>query len=112
MVNPLIVCGECPGCQVGAPMTCNKVGFVGLTGGGGGLAETVVVAQHSVVAIPDDMPLDHGALVEPLAVGWHAVEASNIRNGNDVVILGAGEVRESILQWAQTDGTPKKVRLA
>ncbi len=37
-------------------------------------------------------PVDVGALMEPLAVVWHAVKRSNMQAGDKVLILGAGPV--------------------
>ena len=37
-------------------------------------------------------PVELGALMEPLAVAWHAVKKSNIKAGDKVLVLGGGPV--------------------
>lgn len=37
VVQPIIYCGECGSCKEGIPNCCDKNGFVGLSGWGGGL---------------------------------------------------------------------------
>lgn len=66
--------------------------FIGLAGGGGGLAEQIAVNQHWVHPIPEDMPLDEAALIEPLAVAYHAFERSGAQSGDVALIGGAGPI--------------------
>lgn len=75
-VNPLLYCGECRQCARGDYHVCDSVGFIGLSGGGGGFAENIVVDAEKAVPLRDDLPLEYGALVEPLSVGLHAVRRS------------------------------------
>lgn len=72
---------------------CHDGGFVGLSGGGGGLSEAVCVNATHVFPLPENVPLDIGALVEPLSVAWHAVSAaSDINPESTVAILGGGPI--------------------
>ncbi len=65
--------------------------FIGLGGRGGGLAEKIVVERRWVHPI-GDIPLDEAALIEPLAVGYHAFERSGARAGDFALIGGAGPI--------------------
>lgn len=47
--------------------------------------------------LPDDMPLEIGALVEPLSVGWHAVNTSPFKEGDSVLVLGGGPIGLSVV---------------
>jgi len=91
VVEPYFVCDECPPCKAGNYHLCEKMGFIGLAGGGGGLSEKVVVDQRWVHKI-GDIPLDEAALIEPLSVGHHAVVRSGATAGNVAVIGGAGPI--------------------
>jgi (R,R)-butanediol dehydrogenase/meso-butanediol dehydrogenase/diacetyl reductase len=71
VVEPYFVCDECGPCREGDYNLCTKMGFIGLAGGGGGLSEKVVVDARWVHPI-GDIPLDEAALIEPLAVAYHA----------------------------------------
>lgn len=71
---------------------------MGLSGGGGGLSESVVVPEHTVHKLPDHIPLDIGALVEPLSVAWHAISAAPHTPNSTVLVLGGGPIGLAIVQ--------------
>ncbi|KAI1786916.1 GroES-like protein [Ganoderma leucocontextum] len=94
VVEPLLSCRKstCPFCRDGTRNVCPHTTFIGIGGCGGGLAEYISVDEDLVHALPEGIPLDVGALMEPLAVVWHAVKRSNMRAGDKVLILGAGPI--------------------
>lgn len=67
-------------------------------GWGGGLSEHVVVPEYAVYKLPDNVGLDVAALVEPLSVAWHAVNASPFKPSDTVLILGGGPIGLSVIQ--------------
>ncbi|NHU86230.1 2,3-butanediol dehydrogenase [Kocuria sp. JC486] len=69
-----------------------NMNFIGLAGRGGGLGEKISVKRRWVHAISQDLPLDQAALIEPLSVGYHAVERSGAKAGDVAVIGGAGPI--------------------
>ncbi|KAG6169806.1 hypothetical protein E4U48_000501 [Claviceps purpurea] len=97
-VQPIIYDGDCRSCVRGLVNCCDSNGFVGLSGWGGGLSETMVVPESCVKRLPDNVSLEEGALVEPLAVGWHAVEISPYMKTDSVLILGAGPIGLAVCQ--------------
>lgn len=70
-IQPTIYDGSCRACRKGLTNSCDSFGFIGLSGWGGGMAEFTCAPVEYVKKLPDDMALELGALVEPLAVGWH-----------------------------------------
>lgn len=42
--------------------------------------------------VPDDLPLDVAALAEPLAVGMHAADQADVREGDGVAVFGCGPI--------------------
>lgn len=66
--------------------------FIGLGGCGGGLAEKISVKRRWVHPISANIPLDQAALIEPLSVGYHAVERSGASAGAVALITGAGPI--------------------
>jgi (R,R)-butanediol dehydrogenase / meso-butanediol dehydrogenase / diacetyl reductase len=90
-VEPYYVCGECSACAAGRYNICRKLGFVGLAGQDGGFAERCVVDQRWIHQL-GELPTDIGALVEPLAVGYHAVRLSGLRPGGTAAVFGAGPI--------------------
>ncbi|KAF4124013.1 Alcohol dehydrogenase GroES-like domain, partial [Geosmithia morbida] len=104
-VQPLIVCGECPACKVGAYNICHTVGFVGLSGQGGGLSDAVCVRADRVFPLPDSVPLHLGALVEPLSVAWHAIEAApDLDPDSFVLVIGGGPIGLAIVLCLRAKG--------
>jgi (R,R)-butanediol dehydrogenase/meso-butanediol dehydrogenase/diacetyl reductase len=91
-VRPTYTCGTCPSCRAGAPNTCRLLAFHGLSGPGGGLSEFTTVPESMVFALPENVSLELGALVEPMAVSYHAVEVSQIQPGQAAVIAGLGPI--------------------
>lgn len=91
VVEPFMVCGECAMCTSGRYNLCPKMGFIGISGHGGGLSEHIVVEERWVHAV-GDMPLDEAALIEPLAVATQAVTLSGAEEGDVAVVGGAGPI--------------------
>jgi (R,R)-butanediol dehydrogenase/meso-butanediol dehydrogenase/diacetyl reductase len=91
VVEPLMVCGECPPCQKGLYNACVKMGFIGISGLGGGLSEHLVVEKRWVHPV-GDLPLDEAALIEPLSVALHAVKKTPAAAGQTAVVGGAGPI--------------------
>lgn len=108
VVQPTIFCSTCGACRAGVENACYNGGFIGLSGGGGGLSDAVVVPAHAVLPLPDNVPLDIGALVEPLSVAWHATEAAKeaLSDASTVLVLGGGPIGLAVVQCLAA----KKVR--
>jgi threonine dehydrogenase-like Zn-dependent dehydrogenase len=62
-VQPTICCFQCPSCKQNFLNCCDKGGFVGLSGGGGGLSDFVCVDSSFVHKLPANVPLDVGGIV-------------------------------------------------
>lgn len=91
VVEPLMVDGTCPACLKGKYNLCEQMGFIGLSGRGGGLSESIVVEKRWVHPI-GGIPLDQGALIEPLAVVLHAIKHAGAVEGQIGVVGGAGPI--------------------
>lgn len=107
-VNPLVWCGECRSCRAGAYNRCSSGGFVGISSNGG-FAETLVVSAEKAVPLPGSIDVETAALVEPFAVGLHAVRRSSIEVGDAVAVFGAGPIGLTIVQAARAAGAGELV---
>jgi (R,R)-butanediol dehydrogenase/meso-butanediol dehydrogenase/diacetyl reductase len=96
-------CGECYFCKRGMYNICAKAGFTGLTSDGC-MAEYVVIPSYAAYKLPDSVSDELGALVEPLAVAFHAVSQGNVRPGDTVAIVGAGTIGLGVLLAARAAG--------
>jgi (R,R)-butanediol dehydrogenase / meso-butanediol dehydrogenase / diacetyl reductase len=63
----------------------------------GAYAEAVVCQAESLWRLPDGMELEHGALVEPLAVALHGLDIAGIETGDSAAVLGAGPIGAMVL---------------
>ena len=99
VVDPRLSCLSCLACTELAANCCDKLGFVGLSGREGGLSSVVSVSPAMVHPLPEHVDLAAAALIEPLAVAWHAVKLSGIKTQSAVPILvvGSGPVGVAIV---------------
>lgn len=97
----------CDSCQRGYYQCCKNSVLMGLSGGGGGLAQHVVVPAYSLKVLPENVSLKIGALVEPLSVGWHAVRISPFKAEHSVLVLGGGPIGLALIQILLSKGCKK-----
>ena len=91
-VEPVETCGKCPSCRAGHYNHCALVAIHGYSREGGGLAEFTVVLRSMAHKLPDGLSARHGALVEPMAVSYHAVARTQAKAGQTVVVHGGGPI--------------------
>ncbi|TBU47177.1 alcohol dehydrogenase GroES domain protein [Dichomitus squalens] len=109
-VEPTITCMQPTCLDCSSPKTrnwCSQIKFIGVSGGGGGLSEYIVVDQMLVHPLPPAVSREHlevGAMMEPLAVAWHAVKKANVSAGCSALILGAGPVGILLLKVLRAFG--------
>jgi (R,R)-butanediol dehydrogenase/meso-butanediol dehydrogenase/diacetyl reductase len=90
-IEPVYRCGECRPCKAGRYNVCNLVGFHGLMADGG-MAEYTVVPRNQVHKLPDSVPVELGALVEPMSVAYHAAVHAQVDERSSALIYGAGPI--------------------
>ncbi|MDR0719162.1 MAG: zinc-dependent dehydrogenase [Treponema sp.] len=108
-----VPCGECSFCEAGIGNNC-QINYAMGYQFAGSFAEYVllnktVVNFGPVHTIPDSMAWDEAALAEPLACVLNAVELTNIRLGDTVVIIGAGPIGCMIIPIAYMCGASKVI---
>lgn len=106
-VWPVYYCGECAACRRGMYNICRNIGFHGVTSDGGGMAEYTTVAAAMLHVLPSNVDLRLGALVEPMAVGWHAVARSRVESGGTALIAGAGPIGIGVWFALKAQGVQK-----
>jgi threonine dehydrogenase-like Zn-dependent dehydrogenase len=91
--NPVLDCGTCEMCRAGRHSLCSTRRVIGVTPDAvGAFAEWICVREANVLRLPHQLDTVHGALVEPMAVGVHAVALAGVRQGDRVLVFGAGAI--------------------
>lgn len=89
VVEPYIIADDVPTGPGENYHLSKNMNFIGLGGRGGGLSEKIAVKRRWVHPISNAIPLDQAALIEPLAVGYHAFVRSGAKAG-DIALVGGG----------------------
>ena len=107
MVYPPYSCGLCLACRRGFDMHCERGEFTGLTVDGG-FAELLVVAERSLVRLPDGVdPVAVAPHADAGVTAYHAVRrvASLLLPGSLCVVIGLGGVGHIVLQLVRELGS-------
>lgn len=95
-VNPVIGCGECAQCAAGTEQLCAWRRVIGVNKEiDSAFAELMTVPAGNVVVLPDSVPEEYGALVEPLTVGYHAAMVGGVRPEDAVLVIGGGPIGQA-----------------
>lgn len=90
-VMPTRSCGGCAACRRGTYHICQSMDFLGIDSPGA-MQSIWNVPADLLFPLPDSLPLDQAALVEPAAVAVHDVRRARVGAGDHVVVVGGGPV--------------------
>lgn len=97
-VEPYLHCGRCVACRRGKTNCCENLQVLGVHADGG---------MREIFALPieylhpsETLSYDQLALVETLCIGGHAVARSHVEVGENVLVVGAGPIGLSVMQFA------------
>jgi (R,R)-butanediol dehydrogenase / meso-butanediol dehydrogenase / diacetyl reductase len=107
-VMPLRWDDTCPACRAGHQHICQHLDFIGIDSPGA-MQQRWTVPAATLVRLPDSLPLDRAALVEPTAVAAHDVGRAGVRDGEKVVVVGGGPVGVLIALVARATGADVRV---
>lgn len=105
-VFPLLPCFGCESCKHERYATCENYDYYG-SRRDGGMAEYIAVKKWNVLIMPDGLSFDEGAMCEPASVARHAVKKLGIKEGESVLITGAGTIGLIAGQWARSFGAKR-----
>lgn len=106
--NPIISCGHCEFCLEGETQVCPESVVIGVEPTlDGSFAERVGVPARNVVPLGDSVPVLHGALVEPLAVGYHAVMRGAPTADDRMLVIGGGPIGQAAALAARRCGVSR-----
>jgi len=109
-VNPVIGCGECAQCATGTEQLCRRRRVIGVDREiSSAFAELMLAPARNVVVLPDDLPEEYGALIEPLAVGYHAARNGRVAADDAVLVIGGGPIGQAAALAARRLGAERVV---
>lgn len=101
-IIPYFHCGKCIACRSGKTNCCTTIRVFGVHVDGG-MREYITVPLSCLIP-GQGLSVDELALVEPLAIGAHAVKRADIRPGEFVLVIGAGPIGLGIMEFARIAG--------
>jgi 2-desacetyl-2-hydroxyethyl bacteriochlorophyllide A dehydrogenase len=101
-VRPYLNCDHCPACRRGKPNCCPFIQVLGVHVDGGMREYVAVPASHLHPA--STLSFEQLALVEPLAIGAHAVARAELADGERVLVVGLGPIGLAVTEFALLAG--------
>ncbi len=102
LVMPYTACGNCTSCQCGRANCCQFNQTLGVQRDGA-MAEFIAVPVEKLLAAPK-LSLAELALVEPLTIGFHAVDRGRVTSDDIVAVLGCGAIGLGAIAGAAARG--------
>jgi len=100
---PLIPDHTCPQCLAGRFSACGAYSFVG-SRRPGAFAERLAVPAANILLVPEEIPFEHAALIEPSTVARHTLDLGRFERGQTAMVLGAGSIGLMLVQWLRVLG--------
>lgn len=101
-VEPYINCGRCYSCRRGLTNCCESNKTLGVMCDGG-LCERIILPAAKL-HVSQKLSFDQLALVETLAIGCHAVDRGGVKAGDNVLVIGAGPIGLSAMEFVKVAG--------
>lgn len=101
-VEPYMNCGSCIACRAGKTNCCTTLELIGVHRDGG-MREQIIVPAAKLHPSAT-LAAEQLALVETLGIGAHAVDRAALRPGETILVIGAGPIGLSVVQFAQIAG--------
>ncbi len=105
-VEPYLNCGKCWACQRDLTNCCENIQVLGVHTNGG-MTEYIKIPAHKL-HVSAILNYEELALVETLGIGAHAVERASVTDKDTVLVIGAGPIGLSVMEFAKL----KKAKVA
>ncbi|MBE9462751.1 zinc-binding alcohol dehydrogenase family protein [Dyadobacter subterraneus] len=99
---PYFNCGHCIACRNGKTNCCSQMKVFGVHIDGG-MSEYISIPTNKLVHA-EGLSYEELALVEPLAIGAHAVRRAEVSSRDTVLVIGAGPIGLGIMEFARIEG--------
>ncbi len=102
VVIPYISCEKCIACRNGKPNCCTDIQVLGVHTDGG--MQELITVPISLLIPAQRLTDEQMAVVEPLAIGAHAIRRALLQSGERIVVIGCGPIGIGIMKLAQIAG--------
>lgn len=106
-VNPYLNCGHCIACRRGKTNCCISLKVLGVHTDGGMREEMILPAAHLYPSAT--LSLEELALIETLGIGCHAVNRAAPCSSDRALVIGAGPIGCTVMEFLQVAGVPYEV---
>src|SRR5690606_12267543 len=102
IVMPYVSCGKCIACKRGKTNCCANIKVLGVHTDGG--MQEVISVRTDLLIQTNNLTYNEMAIVEPLAIGAHALRRSDVQAGDYIVVIGCGPIGIGLMKLAQIIG--------
>ncbi len=102
VVMPYLSCKKCIACRNGKTNCCTNLQVLGIHTDGG--MQEFIALPIDLLIPAKNLNIDQMAIVEPLAIGAHAIRRAQIKKGETIVVIGCGPIGIGIMKLAQIAG--------
>lgn len=114
-IEPYLHCGACGACRRGRTNCCRDLRVMGVHVDGG--LRQIVAVPVTKLHRTSRLPFESLVVVEPMAIGAHAVERAQVEAGEWVLVVGVGPIGLAVVQFAMlesarvivTDRSPERL---
>ena len=102
IIMPYVSCGKCIACRNGKTNCCANIQVLGVHADGG--MQEVISVRNDLLIPAEGLSYNEMAIVEPLAIGAHAIRRAQVQKGEKIVVIGCGPIGIGLMKLAQIVG--------
>lgn len=102
IIMPYVSCGSCIACRQGKTNCCSNIKVLGVHIDGG--MQEIISVRTDLLIPAKNLSLNEMAIVEPLAIGAHAIRRAGVEKGETIVVIGCGPIGIGLMKLAQLIG--------
>lgn len=102
IIMPYVSCRKCIACRNGKTNCCVNIQVLGVHADGG--MQEIIAVRKDLLIPAGNLSFEEMAIVEPLAIGAHAIRRAQLQPGETVVVIGCGPIGIGLMKLAQIAG--------
>ena len=102
IIMPYVSCGTCVACKNGKTNCCANINVLGVHVDGG--MQEVISVRTDLLIPAVNLSFNEMAIIEPLAIGAHALRRAGVKKGETIVVIGCGPIGIGLMKLAQIIG--------